>query len=172
MLIVRPLALLALLAASPALALEAPPPEQSQAEQSPLPPPDESAAFRAAGFEQAGGEWRACGDPGTASYTPGEISQVLDLNNDGLPEAVLTEGSAFCFGMTGMGYSLVSKQADGSWRLLDGRGGIPTFLGTRGKDGWPDIEVGGPGFCFPVLRWDGTEYKVDRHQYQGKPCQE
>lgn len=166
MLIARPIALIALFAASQALALEAPPSDRT-----PLSPHDESAAFRAAKFEQAGGEWRGCGDPGTASYTAGQISQVLDLNRDGLPEAVIEEGSSFCFGMTGMGYSLVSKQKDDSWKLMSSGAGIPTFLGTRGTDGWPDMEVGGPGFCFPVLRWNGTEYKLDRHQYEGKPCQ-
>jgi len=31
--------------------------------------------------------------------------------------------------------------------------GIPTFLKSTGKDGWPDIENGGPGLCFAVYRW-------------------
>jgi hypothetical protein len=166
---VRPFALFTpfvLFAASQALALD-PPPSDAHA----LSPDDETAAFRAAGFLQEGGVWRACGDPGTEGYMPGEISSAADVNGDGLPEAVITETSSFCFGMTGMGYSLVSKQKDGSWKVLSGGPGIPTFLESKGADGWPDIEVGGPGFCFPVLRWNGTEYKVDRHQYQGKLCQ-
>jgi hypothetical protein len=24
--------------------------------------------------------------------------------------------------------------------------------------------------CFPVLRWNGREYKQQRWQYDGKPC--
>ena len=39
-------------------------------------------------------------------------------------------------------------------------------------DGWPDIQVGGPGFCFPVLRWNGKEYILNRHEYEGKPCEQ
>lgn len=131
---------------------------------------DAAAAFTAAGFKRAGGQWAACGDPGTASYTPGTIDRVADLNGDGRPEAVITEGSGFCFGMTGMGYSLVSKQADGRWKLMTGGAGIPSFLSTRGAGGWPDIQIGGPGFCFPVERWNGKAYALNRHEYEGKPC--
>ena len=47
---------------------------------------------------------------------------------------------------------------------------IPEFLETTGKDGWPDISVGGPGFCFPVERWNGSEYVLHRHEYEGKAC--
>ena len=132
---------------------------------------DRSAAFRAAGFDQVDGQWQACGDPGTASYTPGQIDDVRDLNGDSRPEAVITEGSVFCFGSTEMGYSLVSKQADGSWQLITDGAGIPTALATKGVAGWPDLEIGGPGFCFPVERWNGREYALRGHQYEGKPCQ-
>lgn len=128
------------------------------------------AAFRAAGFKREGGHWRSCGDPGTTSYTPGAIESVADRNGDGLPEAVITEGSSYCFGMTGSGFALVSKQPGGSWRLISGGPGIANFLPTRGVGGWPDIEIGGPGFCFPVERWNGRAYTLHRHQYQGKRC--
>lgn len=152
------------LLAGPALAAPpAPAPRLSAAEQ--------AAAFRAAGFTRTAGQWRACGDPGTASYRPGEIESVADRNGDGLPEAVITEGGTYCFGMTGGGFSLVSKQPGGSWRLMAGGQGIANFLTTRGVGGWPDIEIGGPGFCFPVERWNGRQYVLHRHQYQGKRCQ-
>lgn len=152
-------------ALTPALALDPPPSSQT-----PLSPQEEADAFRAAGFKEEAGAWRACGDPGTASYQPGEVSEARDINGDGRLDAVIVEGSAACFGMTGMGYSLVSKQADGSWRLLANGPGIVRFLDARGADGWPDMEVGGPGFCFPVLRWDGKQYAPNRHEYEGKPC--
>jgi hypothetical protein len=130
-----------------------------------------AAVFKAAGFKLQGGKWQACGDPGTASYTPGEIQEVRDLNGDGRPEAIVTEGSTFCYGSTEVGYTLVSKQADGKWKRIAARPGVATILKTKGVGGWPDIEVGGPGFCFPVERWNGSEYKLDRHQYEGKTCQ-
>ena len=140
------------------------------AAQSTLPPADEAAAFRAAGFARVEGQWRGCDDPGTASYTPGAVEQVADLNGDGLPEAIVTEGSTFCYGMQGAGYALVSKQADGSWKLITGGSGLPAALETKGADGWPDLEIGGPGFCFAVERWNGSEYELHRHQYEGKAC--
>lgn len=134
-----------------------------------LSPADTSAAFKAAGFTLKGRQWRQCDDPSPAS-TPGELAEVRDLNGDGRPEALIVEGGSFCYGNTGAGYTLVSKQADGRWKKLAGGTGMASFLSTKGKDGWPDIEVGGPGFCFPVERWNGKAYVLNRHQYQGKPC--
>ncbi|WP_394729069.1 hypothetical protein [Altererythrobacter sp. GH1-8] len=126
--------------------------------------------FKAAGFEFSEEAWRKCGDPGTMSYEPGAIMERGDFNGDGLVDALVTEGGTYCFGMAGYGYTLVSQQKDGTWRILDERIGIPSFLETKGTEGWPDIEVGGPGFCFPVIRWNGKEYEIDRTQYEGAPC--
>jgi len=44
-------------------------------------------------------------------------------------------------------------------------------LKTKGKDGWPDIENGGPGFCSAIYRWNGQEYVANRHEYEGKACE-
>jgi len=135
-----------------------------------LSPADQAAAFKAAGFAKRGAQWQGCGDPGTASYTPGKIETIRDLNGDGRPEAVITEGSTFCFGSTETGYVIVSKQPDQSWKQIAGGPGIPQFLATKGVGGWPDVEIGGPGFCFPVERWNGKAYVLHRHQYEGKAC--
>jgi hypothetical protein len=142
----------------------------SAAAQTALSPDDEAAAFRAAGFTRTSGQWQACGDPGTASYSPGAIDSVADLNGDGLLEAFISEGSVFCFGNTGVGYTIVSRQRDGNWKLVTGGPGIPMPLESKGADGWADLEIGGPGFCFPVERWNGSEYQLNRHEYEGKAC--
>ncbi|HTN14443.1 MAG TPA: hypothetical protein VL094_06525 [Sphingomonadaceae bacterium] len=151
--------------AAPLHAVEPPPPETF-----PMETADDAAAFAAAGFKLADGDWRGCDDPGTASYVPGQIEQIADLNGDGQPEAVITEGSTFCYGAAGMGYALVSRNGAGQWKLLSKGPGFAGFLKTRGADNWPDLQVGGPGFCFPVLRWDGAAYKLHRREYEGKPC--
>jgi hypothetical protein len=158
--LIRQLVFLAL-----AASVAAPAPAQTKLSAS-----DQANAFRSAGFKLVKGRWQACGDPGTESYTPGTIESVRDLNGDKLPEAVITEGSTFCFGGTETGYSLVSKQANGTWKLMTSGPGIATFLAAKGVAGWPDIEVGGPGFCFPVERWNGREYRLHSYQYDGKPC--
>lgn len=134
---------------------------------------DESAAFKAAGYVLKDGEWRsACGleDTESASYTPGAIEDRRDINGDGRLDAVITEGGTFCYGNTGTGFSIVSQQPSGNWKLVMSSLGIPEFLTTKGVDGWPDILIGGPGFCFPVMRWNGQEYKQHHFEYDGKSC--
>lgn len=139
------------------------------AETTPLSPQDEAAAFRAAGFSWQDRRWRLCDDP-TSAYVPGAIQEVRDVNGDGLPEMVITEGGTYCYGNTGSGYSLVSKQPGGDWMRVTFGTGILRFLETTGVDGWQDIEIGGPGFCFPVQRWNGKGYELNRYHYDGKTC--
>jgi len=136
-----------------------------------LSPADQCKALQAAGFAKRGSQWRsACEDPGTPSYTPGAIESVHDLNGDGQPEAVITEGGTYCYGDAGQGYWLVGKQANGAWKVLTHGTGMVGFLPTQGVGGWPDIQIGGPGSCFPVERWNGKEYQLQRYEYEGKPC--
>ena len=129
---------------------------------------DRLAVLKAAGAVQRKGMWLICADdPNSSGAT---IETVRDLNGDGRPEAVVTEDGTFCHGHAGIGYQLLSKQADGNWKLMSRNSGIPEFLKTRGTGGWPDISVGGPGFCFPVERWNGKAYQLHRFEYQGKRC--
>ncbi|MBL8771393.1 MAG: hypothetical protein JNK30_08420 [Phenylobacterium sp.] len=125
------------------------------------PPPatataDRAAAFRAAGFTARAGRYPAC-DPRQEATI-----EIRDLNGDGRPDAVVTDEGTNCFGMTGTGYVIVTKEASGAWRRLFANAGIPKFLPTRGAGGWPDIENGGPGFCHPILRWTGSDYAIVR----------
>lgn len=129
---------------------------------------DRAAVFKAAGAVHRDGKWIICGDDPSPSGA--SIDEVRDLDGDGRPEAVVSEGGTFCYGFTGTGFQLLGRQADGSWRRITQDIGIPEFLETKGVDGWPDISIGGPGFCFPVQRWNGREYAVQRHEYEGKPC--
>ncbi|WP_404299645.1 hypothetical protein [Alicycliphilus denitrificans] len=127
-----------------------------------LPPTEAAAVFKAAGFKPKGQKWFACAE--------GQVSEVRDINGDGLPEVIITESGTECHGMTGEGYSLVSKQPNGAWKRMSAGTGIPLFLQSRGVGGWPDLQVGGPGFCFPVLRWNGRAYSLHRYEYEGKRC--
>lgn len=127
-----------------------------------------AAIFKAAGAVQRGGKWLLCAEQ--PDSTGASIDAYRDLNGDGRPEALLGEDGTFCYGFAGHGYQLLSKQANGSWKVMDSNSGFANFLKTKSKDGWPDIEVGGPGFCFPVLRWNGKAYALNRHEYEGKAC--
>lgn len=134
---------------------------------------DRVAVFKAAGATQRKGKWIICAPPADAGAPePGGavIDMVHDLNGDGRPEAVVSEGGSYCYGFAGVGFQLLSKQSDGGWRVITSDTGMPTFLKTNGVGGWPDISVGGPGFCFPVQRWNGKAYTLNRHEYEGKRC--
>ena len=136
-----------------------------------VPVAEQAAVFKAAGFARRGAQWRGdCDDPGNPSYEPAKIAEFRDLNGDGRPEALITEGGTFCYGDTGTGFWLVSKVPSGQWKLLCRSTGMAEFLPTRGANKMPDLSVGGPGFCFPVLRWNGKAYVQNRYQYDGKPC--
>lgn len=136
-----------------------------------VPSADQAAIFAAAGFTRAHGHWRTdCDQEGADTYQPGAIESYGDLNGDGRPEAVVTEGSGFCYGNTGAGFWVLSKGKSGRWTRLYKSPGMAEVLKTRGANRMPDISVGGPGFCFPVVRWNGKAYVQNRFEYEGKAC--
>lgn len=136
-----------------------------------VPAAEKAAIFKAAGFTSAAGKWHTdCDQPGSGYYGSGEIETYRDLNGDGRPEAVVTEGSTYCYGNTGTGFRLLSKQSSGAWKVLYQSQGIAEFLSTRGVNKMPDMSVGGPGFCFLVVRWNGKAYVKNRFEYERKPC--
>lgn len=130
----------------------------------------DAAIFRAAGLRNTSHGWISGCDESGQPPSPATIDERRDLNGDGRPEAVISESSGYCYGNTGQAFWLLSQQADGSWKLMAHETGIPEFLASKGTGGWPDLSVGGPGFCFPVLRWNGRSYAFHRRAYEGKPC--
>ena len=124
---------------------------------------ERAAIFRAAGFTPTAGRYLMCD-----GRTPLGL-ETRDINGDGRLDALVLDGGLECYGSTEAGFALLTRSAASKWTKLHNSPGIPHFLKTR-ANGWPDIEVGGPGFCFPVLRWTGKEFANHRLQYQGKPC--
>ncbi len=125
-----------------------------------MPPPSRPPAST-----QAEDGWHACGDPGTASLPPrpdraGCRPQRRRFARSGDHRIQFRIASA----RPAPAITSLSSDAGGAWRLVDSGEGIATFLATRGAGGWPDLESGGPGFCFPVLRWDGTAYLPNRRR--------
>lgn len=126
---------------------------------------DRTAAMRAAGFVSRGGKWLNGDGECEAAVEP---SDIRDLNGDGRQEIVVTETGTFCYGNTGQGFYIMERTAADGWRTLFQSPGIPEFLPTKGAGGWPDIVIGGPGFCFPVVRYNGKTY-VHHRQKEEQP---
>jgi len=137
-----------------------------------VPAAEQAAIFNAAGFARHGSAWKSknCAGAESDSYEPGAIDTYRDLNGDGRPDAVVTEGGAICYGDARSHFWLLTKQAGGGWKQIYEETAMPDFLITKGVAGWPDIELGGPGFCFAVMHWNGRAYVQNRFQYEGKPC--
>lgn len=123
-----------------------------------MPRSEQLKAFKAAGFSNGSTE---CELEEEGDYLPPSMPyrNIRDINGDGRLDAVITESSVYCYGNARTGFFLVSQQADGEWRLVGSGQGEVDFLPTSGKDGWPDVEIAGPGFCRPVLRYDGENYQ-------------
>lgn len=58
-----------------------------------------------------------------------------------------------------MSPSLLARDQQGHWKENFGFPGIHKLLPTRHL-GYPDIKIGGPGFCFPVWRRNGRRYRI------------
>ncbi len=85
-------------------------------------------------------------------------AEAVDLNGDGQLE-VMTQEFGSCFGRAGSQMNLYIKDKGGKWQPQFGFPGSPKILTTK-SHGFPDIEVQGPGTCFPVWRYDGKQYDI------------
>ena len=87
-------------------------------------------------------------------------AEVKDLNGDGQPE-VFTQRYGAMFGMAGVELQLYVKSKRGRWVPQFGFPGDYKILSTK-AGGYPDIEIQGPGTCFPVWRWNGSAYAIHK----------
>lgn len=85
---------------------------------------------------------------------------LLDLNGDGQAE-VFTRRYGGMFGRAGMELNLYIKNKSGQWVAQFGFPGDYALLKTKNR-GYPDIEIQGPGTCFPVWRWNGAAYALHK----------
>lgn len=86
-------------------------------------------------------------------------AEVIDLNKDGQPEVFLLIRGGCVTGFVGTSMELYIKNKNGKWETQFGFDGWYNILETKNK-GYPDIEIQGPGFCFPVWRWNGKRYDI------------
>jgi hypothetical protein len=67
---------------------------------------------------------------------------------------------------------VLTQTSAGTWQVIYSNQGFVNFLVSRGIDGFPDIEAGLPGFCFPYFRWNGSEYDlIARMNAEGQACE-
>lgn len=136
-------------------------------------PADFNAAFQAAGMVRKNGSWTGCADDG---YGRAEVQNgdYRDINQDGVNDLIITDSGTFCYGNTGQGFVILTRSAaNAQWKVFYSSPGIPTFVKTTVKTpgGWPDVEIGGPGFCFPINRWNGKDYVFNRNkEYEKGAC--
>ena len=84
---------------------------------------------------------------------------ITDMNKDGNEEVFIVMQSSALFGNKEQDFMLFIKNNKGTFvKDPDLSGGIAMILLSKNL-GYPDIAVGGPGFEFPVCRWDGKKYK-------------
>ncbi len=97
-----------------------------------------------------------------ASSQPSAI-EVVDLNDDGRPEAFVTESSLFCYGGTEGLVVLLTKEANGTWRKLLDTPGMHLVRDAK-HEGWRDVEIGGPGMGpHPIYRWKNGKYVESKY---------
>ena len=72
----------------------------------------------------------------------------------------------------GTGFTLLSKQANGPLdAAVPVAGRAPSSWKRAAPANMPDIAVGGPGFCFPVVQWNGISYADNRFEYERQTLQ-
>lgn len=92
--------------------------------------------------------------------------EQIDLNNDGINEVVIRSvpkvfgtGATSCFGPVGQELSLLISDGQGGWNHQFGFD-MHAMIYHQSAGDWPDIEMTGPGFCFPVWRFHQGNYGV------------
>jgi hypothetical protein len=92
--------------------------------------------------------------------------ELRDMNGDGQQEVLVIYGNTCLSGYTGSNVVLFIKDAAGKYRANLGFPGASADPKPEKSKGYPDLLIGGPGFCFPVWRWDGKAYAPLRNEAQ------
>ena len=92
-------------------------------------------------------------------------AEQLDLNNDGRNEVIVRtspsefgKGGTSCFGRVGSNIYVAIADENGVWKRNLGFDTSKLEYHQRGDGKFPDIELVGPGFCFPIWRFYKSEY--------------
>lgn len=102
----------------------------------------------------------------SSGTTVAYIATQRDIDADGVNEvlvssspAKLGNGVSGCYGMTGQNVFLLSKTGRNWTMLIAADNTQELIFHPRETGGLPDVEMTGPGFCFPIHRYDRGEYR-------------
>lgn len=104
---------------------------------------------------------RVCAD--RAGGTFAQVADQRDLNRDGVNELIVytwVEGASGCLGSVGQEVDLLISDGSGGWSRNLGYDTHGLNFFDRPDSDWPDIELSGPGFCFPIWRYHAGEYGI------------
>ncbi|MBI1343626.1 MAG: hypothetical protein GC171_11885 [Terrimonas sp.] len=97
-------------------------------------------------------------DANSKEYPFSAFVYPTDMNKDGKEEIFISFGNTYTSGQDGQNISLFIKNSAGRYQeQLGFPGTVPDMLST-GFAGYPDLLIGGAGFEYPVLRWNGKTY--------------
>lgn len=90
-----------------------------------------------------------------------------DINGDGVNEIEVASGveqlgtgAIACFGGAGQDIYLLISDGKGGWQTEFGYDAASLGYHSRGKGLFPDVEITGPGFCFPIWRYFNGQYAI------------
>jgi hypothetical protein len=86
-----------------------------------------------------------------------------DINRDGVNELVVStsaQGASGCVGRVGQEIDLLISDGRGGWEQNLGFDAHSLNFFDRNDSDWPDIEISGPGFCFPIWRYHEGGYGI------------
>ena len=89
-----------------------------------------------------------------------------DLDGDGRNEVLVDFGNTCTSGMAGTSVILFVADDQGRYRPNLGFPGMIAEIRPREGARYPDLVIGGPGFCRGVWAWTGAEYEHARNEAQ------
>jgi hypothetical protein len=97
-------------------------------------------------------------DKESLEYPYNAVVTVTDMNKDGIEEVFIQFGNTYTSGNTGANIVLYIKDKQKGYKTNLGFPGVEPEQLKTGFGGYPDLLIGGPGFEFPIWRWNGKEY--------------
>lgn len=102
-------------------------------------------------------------DKDSKDFPFGTMVYPTDMNKDDKEEIFVSFGNTYTSGNTGSSIALFIKDAKGVYTSQLGfPGTVPDILATANQ-GYPDLLIGGPGFEYPVWRWNGKSYAFSKN---------